>query len=176
MPPSPVVELEDRIGSQLLLAQLGVGPTPYLEPRYDVVELRGRGARGVVCRARDRTLARDVALKLYPPLTDAQLPKEVAREAQALARLDHPNVVRVHDVGAAALVAGTERLACLYLSMEFIEGRSLRAWRSERKRPRAEILRVLLAAGEGLAAAHDGGMIHRDFKPENVMLEPGPEL
>lgn len=169
--PSPVVELEDRIGAQLLLAELGLGPAPCLDPRYDVIELRGRGARGVVCRARDRTLDREVAVKLYAPQTDAQLPQEVSREAQALARLDHPNVVRVYDVGAAALVTGNDRAACIYLSMEFIEGRSLRAWRTEAHRSRRELMRVLLAAGEGLAASHEAGLIHRDVKPENIMLD-----
>jgi serine/threonine protein kinase len=166
-----VVQLEDAIGCQLMLAQLGSGDAPMVADRYEVLALHGRGASGLVCRARDLRLHRQVALKLYPLLDDVRLARETLREAQALARLEHANVVRVHDHDQGAVVAGEARLQCLFVSMEFIEGRNLRAWLVESRRSQKEILRVLIAAGDGLCAAHRAGLIHRDFKPENVMID-----
>jgi len=168
---SPVVHLEDAIGCQLMLAQFGSGDAPMVAHRYEILALHGRGASGVVCRARDLRLHRQVALKLYPPLGDPSLERETLREAQALARLEHANVVRVYDHDQGMVVAGAASLQCLFVSMEFIEGRNLRAWLVESRRSRKEILRVLVAAGDGLCAAHRAGLIHRDFKPENVMID-----
>jgi tRNA A-37 threonylcarbamoyl transferase component Bud32 len=167
----PVVELENAIGAQLLLAQFSSGPAPIVARRYEILELRGRGASGLVCRARDTKLHRIVALKLYPRSDDPTLERETLREAQALARLEHPNVVRIHDHDRGVIEAGDVRLPCLFVSMEFIEGRHLKAWLAESRRSRNEILRALVAAGNGLAAAHHAGLIHRDFKPENVMID-----
>ena len=84
------------------------------------------------------------------------------REAQALARLSHPNVITVHDVG----VLDGE----VYVAMELVEGTTLRGWLAARRRTVSEILVVLRQAGEGLAAAHDAGLVHRDFKPDNVLV------
>ncbi|MBK7824026.1 serine/threonine-protein kinase [Nannocystis sp.] len=132
--------------------------------RYTVLRKLGAGGMGVVYAAFDESLDRKVAIKV---LRDRQGDPEgqgrLLREAQALARLSHPNVVGVHDVG-------TTGDGQIYIAMEFITGTTLRGWLEEQPRPRAEILRVFTQAGRGLAAAHAVGLIHRDFKPENVMV------
>ena len=134
--------------------------------RYSVLEKVGAGGMGVVYAAYDPELDRKVALKvLYPQLGSTEATEgegRLLREAQAMARLAHPNVVTVHDVG--------EHDGRVFLAMEFIEGETLEQW-LERKRPWPEILAVFVQAGHGLAAAHDKGLVHRDFKPENVMLD-----
>ncbi|RMG99191.1 MAG: serine/threonine protein kinase, partial [Deltaproteobacteria bacterium] len=124
-----------------------------------------------VVEAHDADLARAVALKLYPPVADARLDRELRREAQALARLEHPNVVRVFDVGEANLECDGLGTQVPYISMELVRGDNLRVWQQTRRPPRSEILRVLEEAAAGLAAAHAAGILHRDFKPENVMID-----
>lgn len=150
---------------------MGVGRPPTLATRYTLLELRGRGARGLVCRARDQKLGRDVALKVYPAARDARLEAEVIREARALAKLEHANVVGVIDFGQAGIESEGSFFEVVYLCMEFIDGRTLRTWRSERTRSTNEVLELLTAAGTGLAAAHGTALVHRDFKPENVMID-----
>jgi serine/threonine protein kinase len=130
--------------------------------RYIIVEELGAGGMGVVYRAFDPELSRPVALKLlHSDEQDGLARDRLLREAQALARLQHPNVIAVYDVGTFG--------GDVFIAMEFVEGQTLRAWGSER-RPVAEVLDVYLAAGEGLAAAHRAGLVHRDFKPDNVIL------
>jgi tetratricopeptide (TPR) repeat protein/predicted Ser/Thr protein kinase len=125
----------------------------------------GAGAMGVVLLAVDPDLDRRVAIKLVLP--HAGTPTEAAqvrmlREAQSMAKVTHPNVVTVHEVGFAR--------GQLFIAMEFIDGRTLRKWSQEAKRSLAEVLEVYRAAGEGLAAAHAAGLVHRDFKPDNVLV------
>ncbi len=129
--------------------------------RYTILGRLGAGGMGEVYAAYDGKLDRKVALKLLlrgGPDYEARL----VREAQAMARLSHPNVVGVFDTGRV------DRR--LFLAMEFVEGGTLRAWRREAPRTFAEILSVYLAAGRGLAAAHGAGLVHRDFKPDNVLI------
>lgn len=159
-------ELEGRIGAALSLAKLAGTPSPTVDGRYVLQRVLGRGASGLVVDAFDDRLHRSVALKLY-----AQPSERILREGRALARLDHPNVLRVFDVGAGTLVIDGRPTSCTFLSMELIEGESLRTWIEASDRPEKEVRRVLREAGAGLAAAHAAGLVHRDFKPENVMIE-----
>jgi tetratricopeptide (TPR) repeat protein len=115
-----------------------------------------------VYAAYDPTLDRKVAIKLLRADATSEQRARITREAQAMARLSHPNVVQVYEVGTVG--------AQLFIAMELIEGGTLTEWlRSEQRRP-AEIVRHLEFAGRGLAAAHGVGLVHRDFKPENVLI------
>lgn len=155
------------MGAALAVAELAGAPLPRVDHRYRLTRILGRGANGVVVEAHDERLDRDVALKLFAEWDD-----RVLREARAIAKLDHPNVIRVHDVGVGELQAeGEGALPCAYLSMALVRGLSLRDWLAERPSD-ARIRSVLAAAGEGLAAAHSAGLVHRDIKPENIMVGP----
>jgi eukaryotic-like serine/threonine-protein kinase len=136
-----------------------------LVDRYIIGERIAVGGMGVLYAAHDPRLNRKVALKLLREDHRAASPRRQAyllREAQAMARLAHPNVVSVFDAGTYA--------EQVFIAMEFVDGRTLRAWLEERPRVLREILSVFLDAGRGLAAAHDAGIVHRDFKPTNVMV------
>ncbi|MEM9460569.1 MAG: serine/threonine-protein kinase [Myxococcota bacterium] len=138
--------------------------------RYVVLEMLGHGGMGVVYSAYDPELDRRVAIKLLKLGWDARPRRggraRLLREAQALARLTHPHVVGVYDVGTWQ--------ESVFVAMEFIEGETIARWiaRKHEHEPPSwrEVLDVMLPAGRGLAAAHAAGILHRDFKPENVML------
>ncbi len=133
--------------------------------RYTVLGLVGGGAMSEVYAAYDPGLDRKVALKILHGRgggADARSSGRLLREAKAIARLRHPNVVVVHEAGTVA-----DRV---FLAMEYVEGQTLAAWLAERPRTRQEILDVFGAAGRGLGAAHAAGLVHRDFKPQNVMV------
>ncbi|HVU52725.1 MAG TPA: serine/threonine-protein kinase [Polyangia bacterium] len=133
--------------------------------RFVVLGLVGRGGMGEVYAAYDPELDRKVAIKLLRARGDAADQKtRLLREAQAIAKLQHPNVVVVYDVGTFG--------DNVFIAMEFVEGRTVGGWLSAGagRRTRREILDVYLAAGRGLAAAHAAGLVHRDFKPDNVMV------
>ncbi len=126
------------------------------------VEARlGQGAMGDVYLARDTRLDRPVALKLLAPGTGTS-PERWLREGRAQALLSHPNVVAVYEA-----FTWEDRVV---LALEFIEGRTLRRWLADEKPPWRVVLDALLAAGDGLVAAHKAGLVHRDFKPDNVLV------
>jgi tetratricopeptide (TPR) repeat protein/predicted Ser/Thr protein kinase len=130
--------------------------------RYVLLHRLGEGGMGVVYVAYDEKLDRKVAIKLLRSRGSEHAQLRLTREAQALARLSHPNVVQIYEIG--------ETVEQAYLVMEFVDGVTLGAWLRERPRSRAEILAVFKAAGQGLAAAHAADLVHRDFKPDNVMI------
>ncbi|MEM6291278.1 MAG: protein kinase [Myxococcota bacterium] len=136
--------------------------TPVQVGRYRLGERLGAGGMGVVYDAHDTSLDRPVALKLLRPGYEMEAASErLQREARAMARLSHPNVVTVFDVGTHE--------GAVFVAMEKVEGETLRSWLSQ-PRPVADIIEVLDQAAQGLAAAHAAGLAHRDFKPENVMV------
>ena len=132
--------------------------------RYQILGAVGRGGMGEVYAAYHPDLDRRIALKVVSE-SGARAPERRARllrEARAIARLSHPNVISVHDAGTVG-----DRV---YIAMEFVDGETVDAWRRARVRNWREILDVFVAAGRGLAAAHAAGIVHRDFKPQNVMI------
>ena len=133
--------------------------------RYEVERQIGAGGMGVVLLAEDSDLKRKVVIKLIRPGTGGEEGsagrERLLREAQAMAKVSHVNVVPIYDVGVHD--------GQVFLAMEYIEGGDLAAWLKE-QRPVDAVLSVFVQAGRGLAAAHRAGLVHRDFKPHNVLL------
>ncbi|WAS90919.1 serine/threonine-protein kinase [Nannocystis punicea] len=165
-PPAPLrPELGEPLGKQLLKRALFPNRSqPVQLGRYTVLHVIGQGGMGVVYACYDDQLDRKVAVKVLQRgrvREQENAHGRLLREAQAMARLSHPNIVTVHEVGQAD--------GMVYVAMEFVRGSSLEAWVKE-SRSWQEILATFLQAGRGLAAAHKAGLVHRDFKPQNVML------
>jgi len=143
-------------------------PGAELLGRYVILKRIGLGSMGVVFAAYDARLDRKVALKLlrrgrWSAADRSDGEARLLREAQALGRVSHPNIVVVHDVGTV----GDD----VFMAMEFVDGQNLRRWLTGAPRPApAAIIQAFTAAGRGLAAAHAAGIIHRDFKPDNVLI------
>lgn len=145
--------------------------------RYAIVERIGAGGMGQVYIAHDPQLDRNVALKVLRADLEASGGRgRLTREAQAMAKLSHANVIGVYDAGVFEDARGDERL---FIAMELVEGEELRDWLKRIRKTDdfakghrvGEILERFLAAGEGLAAAHAAGIVHRDFKPANVLVD-----
>lgn len=134
-------------------------------PQLEILECLGRGGMGVVYKARQKSLNRLVALKLLAPerVGDARFAERFTREAQALAALNHPNIVTIHDFGQAG--------GFYFLLMEFIDGLNLRQLLRARKFTPEEALAIVPPLCDALQFAHDRGIVHRDIKPENLLLD-----
>src|SRR6185295_6524369 len=133
--------------------------------RYTILERIGSGGMGTVYAARDPELGRRVALKVISNTSRVGMPElrqRLLREAQAMAQVSHPNVTVVHEVG----MVGSQ----VFLAMEFVEGTTLRQWLQAAPRKWREVLEAFFQAGRGLEAAHAQGLVHRDFKPDNVLM------
>ena len=167
-PPHPDHRLAHTVLPATLRESLA-GPEP-AEPqrappprigKFLILRLLGAGGMGVVYAAYDEELDRKVAIKLLRfDMSDAVRGQaRMLREAQAMARLSHPNVAQIHEVGE---IGGR-----VFIAMEFVDGHNAREWLARATRGWREALAVYLQAGRGLAAAHQAGLIHRDFKPES---------
>jgi tetratricopeptide (TPR) repeat protein len=178
LPPDRITSLEAHVRTcavcrELVSLALAAAPAGTGAPlargssvgRYTLLALVGRGGMGAVYAAYDPELDRKIALKVLtsdPDAADTRVDSRLLREARAIAKVQHPNVVAVHDVGSIG-----DRV---FIAMEYVDGQTLAAWMSERQRTQQEILDVFTAAGRGLQAAHAAGLVHRDFKPQNVMV------
>ncbi|MBK6920223.1 MAG: protein kinase [Deltaproteobacteria bacterium] len=159
----------DGIESRVLLARaqnrlLGWDRTPVQIGRYRILAPLGAGGMGMVYEAHDDELDRPVAIKilrreLAPGSSGRQ---RLLREAQATAKLSHPNVVHVYEVGQS----GEQ----VFMAMELVRGVTLRQWRKQGALGWREIVQMYMRAAEGLIAAHEQGIVHRDFKPDNVLV------
>ena len=134
-------------------------------PQLEILEFLGRGGMGVVYKARQKSLNRLVALKLLAPerVHDAKFAERFAREARALAALNHPNIVTIYDFGQAG--------GFFYLLMEFVDGVNLRQLLRVQKFTPGEALAIIPPLCDALQFAHDRGIVHRDIKPENLLLD-----
>jgi eukaryotic-like serine/threonine-protein kinase len=152
-------DLERKVALSRLKQRLFAREAAVTLGRYHLLERVGKGGMGVVWGAWDPKLERRVAIKvLVPTISEAR--ERMLLEGQALAKLSHPNVVPIYDVGVI-----DEQV---YLVMEWVRGQSLREYAAEPRSVR-ELIAVYRQAGEGLAAAHRAGLIHRDFKPDNAI-------
>lgn len=152
--------LRDRVRRRLFD---GAPEHPERIGRFEIRGRLGAGGMSVVLEGFDSELERPVAIKLLSSSADRG---RLQREAKAMARLDHPNIAGIYDVG--------EHEGDVYVAMEYVSGQTLGQW--IRGRDGASILRAFIQAGRGLHAAHEAGVVHRDFKPDNVMVgeaEPG---
>jgi serine/threonine protein kinase len=140
---------------------------------YEVLSFIGAGGMGVVYRARDTRLGRDVAVKVLPPAfaRDADRLARFEREARAVAAINHPNIVSVHDIGSADVVDPDQGpLRAAYLITELLDGETLRDQLAQGPLSARKSADVAMQVAHGLSAAHDRGIVHRDLKPENIVL------
>jgi len=140
---------------------------------YEIVGYVGAGAMGVVYRARDTRLGREVAVKVLPPIFAAD-PDRLARfdrEARAVAAINHPNIVSVYDIGSADVPGPSQSMVrATYLITELLDGDTLRACLANGPLSARKSADIAMQVARGLAAAHDRGIVHRDLKPENLVL------
>lgn len=160
MGPAPCLDEDDLKLQAVRLREkmFGIEPNTKFGP-YRILRTLGHGGMGIVYLAIDPRLDRVVALKT---VRDRRYAEQLKSEARALAQLSHPNIVPIHDFGVEN--------SLYFIVMEYVEGVTLKEWRTIERRTISDILDVFSEAGEGLAYAHARGLVHRDFKPANVML------
>ena len=140
---------------------------------YEIVSFIGAGTMGVVYKARDTRLGRQVAIKVLPPAfaRDQDRLARFEREARAVAAINHPNIVSVHDIGSADVLDDEKgAMHAAYLITELLDGDTLRARLDAGPLTARKSADVAMQVARGLAAAHDRGIVHRDLKPENIVL------
>ncbi|PRQ05426.1 Serine/threonine-protein kinase PK-1 [Enhygromyxa salina] len=159
----PVGSFEHRrVVSTVRQRLFGSGALPQIG-RYRIDGRLGVGGMGEVYLGYDEALDRKVAIKrVLGALTSEVGQARLRREARALARLSHPNVVQVYEIG--------EHEQCTFVAMEFVDGQTLASWLDAEPRSWSAVLDRFVAAGRGLAAVHEAGLVHRDFKPDNVLV------
>lgn len=169
-PISPVDRIDEEVGVAKLLQNLGLSDDddarmPLQIGRFEILERIGAGGMSQVYKARDPELERVVAIKVLNGKMAAYEAERLRAEGNALAQFKDRHIVTVHEVG----VHGDE----FFLVLEYIEGASLDAWRRASRRPLGEILGVLIQVGRALDTAHRAGIIHRDVKPQNILVREG---
>src|SRR5689334_13382638 len=149
----------ERICAKVRSRLFRTAEAPVKIDRYLLEARVGEGGMGTVYRARDPQLMRDVAVKLLKPI-DAE--HKLLEEARAMAKLEHPNVLAIHDMGT--------HQGQVFLVMKYVDGQNLGRWLEQVPAPR-EVAKVFAEAARGVAALHRSGIVHRDFKPENVLID-----
>lgn len=165
---SSPASLASTLGADLLRASMLGAPLPRIVDRYEVSSLLGYGASGVVVRAHDTRLHRYVAIKLMPAsaATDRML-----IEARTLAQLRRPrHVVQVMEAGSGTLSSPSGSMNVMFVSMEFVEGETVRTWLAGATRSLVQIVTAFQCLADGLATAHARGIVHGDVKPENAII------
>ncbi len=160
----PIDVERERARANVRAALFQIESEPLRIGRFAVLGRLGQGGMGTVYAAFDEELDRKIAVKVMLPSAagGTQGRERMRREAQAMARLSHPNIVAVHEVGEAD--------SHVFIAMEFVRGVSLDVWLAAEHRDWRSVLAVFCQAGRGLMAAHAAGLVHRDFKPSNVMV------
>lgn len=167
-----VLEAVAAVGDALFEPLTGAGagdvdhiPAPNLPDDYELVGELGRGGMGIVYRAHQKSLGRDVAIKVLRPgeLTFSRMLQRFEQEAKSLARLKHPHIVAIHEVGQSD--------GCVYFTMDLVEGRPLSELVAERQVTPTEAVRLLRQVTSAIAYTHGHGVIHRDLKPANILVD-----
>lgn len=163
--------LEDALNSTAAATKIGKFVAPSVDelsekfPNFEVVSLIGQGGMGAVYKARQKTLQRDIALKVLPPELgkDAAFAERFTREARSMARLNHPNIVTIYEFG--------EIEGQFFLVMEFVNGVNLREAIASKTINSEQALAIVPQICEALQYAHEEGIVHRDIKPENILID-----
>lgn len=159
----PDLDGSETVGTRIDGDELSPEAPPRQIGRFAVLGKLGQGGMGVVFLGHDAELERKIAIKLLRSNATQTLGvRRLVREAQGLARLSHPNVIQVHEIG--------EHDGSMFVAMEYVEGSTLRDWLDGEPQPWRRALEMIRQAGRGLEAAHAVGLVHRDFKPSNVMV------